>query len=379
MKNPFVFGMEVSGKHFTDREKEIAEIKSDLLSGQSVIIYSPRRYGKTSLVKKILEEIKSEGDAITSYIDLYPITSKESLAEVLVSKCTTSAFTKIEEIISAAKEILPAISPKISIKTDVAEIEFSIRGKEKDIEKLFSESMDVPQRIAEKKNKRVIVAFDEFQEIRRINGEEIERIMRSRFQEHKNVSYIFIGSKRHMIKDIFENKNNPFFRFGKHISLKKIPEKEFSIFIKNNFTDSGIEIDDDVIKSILDLTQCHPYYTQQLCHEIWYITMIRKNKRVEQLDVHTSIEKILMNQNDAYLSILDTITKTEEAVLIALAADETSLYSGRVIKEYNLVSQSHVQRSLEGLEKKEIVEKINGKYEFVDIFFKEWIKVRLLK
>jgi len=377
MKNPFVFGIEVSGKQFTDRDKEIMEIKNDVLSGQSVIIYSPRRYGKTSLVKKVLKEIKSDGDAITAYIDLYPITSKENLAEALVSKSTTASFTKIEEMVNAAREIMPAISPKISIKTDAAEIEFSIRVKEKDRERLFSESMDVPQKIAEKKNKQVIIAFDEFQEIRRLNGEEIERIMRSRFQGYKNVSYVFIGSKKHIIRDIFENKNKPFFRFGKHISLKKIPKEEFSIFMKNNFTDSGIGIDDDIVESILDLTQCHPHYTQQLCHEMWYIAILKETKKIDLVDVSGAVEKVLINQNDAYLSLVDTTTKTEEAVLMALASDERSLYSKRVIEEYNLISQSHAQRSLEGLERKELVEKINGRYE-LDIFFKEWIKRRLL-
>ena len=376
MKNPFVFGVEVSGEQFTDRKEEINEMKSDLLSGQSIIIYSPRRYGKTSLVKRVLEELKN--DAVTAYIDVYPITSKEKLAEAIASKVTTSAFTKSDEMINAAREILPAISPKISIKYDAAEIEFSIKGKEKDRERIFSESMDVAQKIAQKKNKRVIIAFDEFQETRRLDGEEIERVMRSHFQGHKDVSYIFIGSKKHMIEDIFENKNKPFFRFGKHISLKKIPGDEFSNFIKNKFRDSEIEISDEAVNTILDLTQSHPHYTQQLCHELWYITITKGIKKVDADGINGAVEKVLINQNDAYLSIWDAATKTEEATLIALASDEISLYSREVIEEYDLISQSHVQRSLKGLERKELIEEANGKYE-MDVFFKEWIKKRLLR
>ncbi|ODS35144.1 MAG: hypothetical protein A7316_04320 [Candidatus Altiarchaeales archaeon WOR_SM1_86-2] len=356
MKNPFVFGVEVSGEQFTDRKEEINEMKSDLLSGQSIIIYSPRRYGKTSLVKRVLEELKN--DAVTAYIDVYPITSKEKLAEAIASKVTTSAFT--------------------SIKYDAAEIEFSIKGKEKDRERIFSESMDVAQKIAQKKNKRVIIAFDEFQETRRLDGEEIERVMRSHFQGHKDVSYIFIGSKKHMIEDIFENKNKPFFRFGKHISLKKIPGDEFSNFIKNKFRDSEIEISDEAVNTILDLTQSHPHYTQQLCHELWYITITKGIKKVDADGINGAVEKVLINQNDAYLSIWDAATKTEEATLIALASDEISLYSREVIEEYDLISQSHVQRSLKGLERKEVIGEANGKYE-MDVFFKEWIKKRLLR
>ncbi|ODS36139.1 MAG: hypothetical protein A7315_14360 [Candidatus Altiarchaeales archaeon WOR_SM1_79] len=351
-------------------------MKSDLLSGQSIIIYSPRRYGKTSLVKRVLEELKN--DAVTAYIDVYPITSKEKLAEAIASKVTTSAFTKSDEMINAAREILPAISPKISIKYDAAEIEFSIKGKEKDRERIFSESMDVAQKIAQKKNKRVIIAFDEFQETRRLDGEEIERVMRSHFQGHKDVSYIFIGSKKHMIEDIFENKNKPFFRFGKHISLKKIPGDEFSNFIKNKFRDSEIEISDEAVNTILDLTQSHPHYTQQLCHELWYITITKGIKKVDADGINGAVEKVLINQNDAYLSIWDAATKTEEATLIALASDEISLYSREVIEEYDLISQSHVQRSLKGLERKEVIGEANGKYE-MDVFFKEWIKKRLLR
>jgi len=376
MKNPFVFGIEVSGKQFTDRKDEISEIKSDLLSGQSVIVYSPRRYGKTSLVKKILGELKNE--VVTAYIDIYPITSKEGLAETFAGKVTSSAFTKIDEMINAAREILPDVSPKISVKYEPAEIEFSIKGKERDRDKIFSKSMDVPQKIAEKKNKRVIVAFDEFQEIRRLNGDEIERIMRSHFQSQRDVSYIFLGSKKHMMKDIFENKNKPFFRFGKHISLKKIPEKEFSEFIKNNFQDTGIKAGDEIIKNILDLTQCHPHYTQQICHEIWYAVAAKENREIKTEDIDEAVEKVLINQNDAYLSIWDAATKGERAILIALASGETSFFSSKTIDEYNMVSQSHAQRSLEGLERKEVIEKVNGKYE-IDIFFSEWIKRKIIQ
>lgn len=376
MKNPFVFGIEVSGKQFTDRKDEVSEIKSDLLSGQSVIVYSPRRYGKTSLVKKILEELKNE--AVTVYIDIYPITSKEGLFETFAGKVTSSAFTKIDEMINAAREILPDVSPKISVKYESAEIEFSITGKEKEREKIFPEYMDVPQKIAEKKNKRVIVAFDEFQEIKRLDGDEIERVMRSHFQSQRNVSYIFSGSKKHMMEDIFENKNKPFFRFGKHISLKKIPEKEFSEFIKNNFRSTGINAGDEITEHILNLTQCHPHYTQQICHEIWYAVSAKEKRKISTEDVFEAVEKVLINQNDAYLSIWDAATKGERAVLIALASGETSFFSSKTIEEYNMISQSHAQRSLEGLERKEVIEKVNGKYE-TDIFFREWIKRRIMQ
>jgi hypothetical protein len=376
MKNPFVFGIEVSGKQFTDRKDEISEIKSDLLGGQSVILYSPRKYGKTSLVKKILEELKNE--AVTAYIDIYPITSKEWLFETFAGKVTSSAFTKIDEMINSAREILPDVSPKISVKYESAEIEFSIKGKEKEREKLFPEYLEVPQKIAEKKNKRVIVAFDEFQEIKRLDGDEIERVMRSHFQSQRNVSYIFSGSKKHMMEDIFENKNKPFFRFGKHISLKKIPEKQFSEFIKNNFKDTGINASDEIISHILELTQCHPHYTQQICHEIWYAVTAKENREISTEDVHSAFEKVLINQNDAYLSIWDAATKGERAVLIALASGETSFFSGKTIEEYNMISQSHVQRSLEGLERKEVIEKVNWKYE-TDIFLMEWIKRRIMQ
>jgi len=192
------------------------------------------------------------------------------------------------------------------------------------------------------------------------------------------VSYIFIGSKKHMIEDIFENKNKPFFRFGKHISLKKIPGDEFSNFIKNKFRDSEIEISDEAVNTILDLTQSHPHYTQQLCHELWYITITKGIKKVDADGINGAVEKVLINQNDAYLSIWDAATKTEEATLIALASDEISLYSREVIEEYDLISQSHVQRSLKGLERKEVIGEANGKYE-MDVFFKEWIKKRLLR
>lgn len=354
-------------KDFIDREKTINELKQDLLSGQSVILYSQRRIGKTSLILELFSRMKG---TIPVYIDISGITTKRDIAKIIVLKTIEASHTTIDRIIETVKEFLEKLKPKIIVENGKASIEISYDRSV--VDEGLIEALDLPQRIAEKRGKKVIVAFDEFQEIALIDGEEMEKLMRSRFQMHDKVSYIFAGSRKHIIREMFESKSKAFFKFGKMILLGNIPKEEFFVAIKNRFEETGKSIKGEFVNKILEITGGHPYYTQQLCHELWYLT----EKKVEESLIEESVENILSHNNDAFELMWQSVrTNMQKSLLIGMCKEENAnFYSEDFIKKYELKSYSHVQKCLKALEKKEIIENNN----FTDIFFKEWIRGRFV-
>lgn len=372
--NPFVFGIVVSDENFADRKSEIKELTSDLISKTNLIIFSPRRYGKTSLMFKVMDELKKKG-IVCVYVDLYPAVTKEKFANILVSSISKAKGGKLNEIIKIIKDLIPPI--KLTIRPEDAEsgieLEFS-KGKE-DVNANLTKLYDLPEKVAKKMGKKLVMIFDEFQEVIKLDGKEIETNIRSKLQQHKNVSYVFMGSQKHLLDQMFNDKSRPLYRAGKPFSLGRIPEEEFSQFIKDRFKTSGINASKEIISKILKLTQCHPYYTQQLCHEIWNRCMSRNSKNVEEGDILQGKDQMLKNQNYAYTSMWDSIKGAQRALLEAMAtSSEKSIFSSAFREKYYLGAPSTVARAAEYLEEKGFIEKDGNDYVISDTFFTEWIK-----
>jgi len=236
MENPFIYGDVVTGRHFADREKELKELIADIKSGQNIIMYSPRRYGKTSLILKVLEKLE-KGGMLTAYLNLFEITSELEFTEKFASAVIPKG--KLDDIIDLIRDTLSRISPKITIGT---EITIDLQVSEKVGNTGIADILDLPQGIAERKGKPIVVVLDEFQEIERFNGK-IESTMKSRLQRHNKVSYVFMGSKKHLFDTIFRDRNKPLFRFGKQFYLDKLPNKEYSEFIRKGFSEKHIKVD----------------------------------------------------------------------------------------------------------------------------------------
>lgn len=197
-----------------------------------------------------------------------------------------------------------------------------------------------------------MVIFDEFQDIRRISGN-LEKKMRSIFQYHKDVSYIFIGSQEHMIRDIFENKSNPFYKFGKQILLREMKHDKIRKFIIDRFSDKGIDVS-GVVDSILQITNNHPYYTQQLCHEIF---IINDRKIIDKNSIEKAIENILSNHNCDYEVWWGQLDNTERKIVIGICNGMQNPTSGGFISAYGIKSTSTAGSALKRLIEKGILVK----------------------
>lgn len=218
----------------------------------------------------------------------------------------------------------------------------------------------------------MIVAFDEFQEIDVLDGVALEKLMRSKFQYHRNVVYLFMGSKRHLLQEIFSEEGRAFYKFGKPMTLGFIPKEEFAAFISRKFGEGGGSISEDAIECVLNVTGGHPYYTQQLCYGLWFIS---KNIKDASL-VEKAIQEILVHEQVNYLKIWDELSILQRRLLIGLSREEhPNIYSAGFIDKYKLRAPSRVQRALESLESKGI---IDGN-KIIDIFFGEWLKGEKLR
>lgn len=374
MINPFKYGTIVTGKDFADREDELKLLIKELTSGQNMVLYSPRRYGKSSLIINVLEMLK-KNDIITAYIDLYGCVFLSDLVDKLVEETVLPAYGTIDKASKFLRSTFSGIRPEFTLNSDGSfkislKKEVAAQGEKSVLDKI----LDAPEHLAKAKGKNLVVVFDEFQEIVNFDGKVLENLMRSHFQHHKEVSYVFMGSKRHILEQIFEDPNRPFYRFAKPFPLSKIPIKEFKKFIMKKFKETGIEIDSSTIDELLDFTDGHPYFTQQLCHELWNIAS--ENKIAKKEDVKKAILEILRIHKDLFIKEWDSLTIHQKKLLVGLSWEDsvTKLYASSFVEKYELSSSSHVYRAMEPLLKEGTVEKIDDVYSITDIFLKEWIK-----
>jgi len=359
--NPFVYGKVVSGEDFVNRQKELEELDSVIKSGKSVILYSPRGTGKTSLIHEFFSRLPKDYKGII--IDMFGTSTRDELAKELVRNITMSVYGTLDKIRKSIGEFLRKLRFEI-VLTPEGEIRFELSRTPSDED--LAMILDLPERIGREKRMTVVVAFDEFQEVGKLDGEELEKLMRSRFQHHQNAVYIFTGSRRHMIHQIFEEEQRAFYRFGRPMELGPIPREEFSEYIKEKFEKSGGRISDAAVERILDITEGHPSFTQQLCYELWFIS---KNVEDEAL-VEEAVETIIIHEERHYLKIWENLTRLQRRLLMGLAREEVGPYSQQFISKYGLGSPANVRRGLELLEKRGIVEE--GKIS--DIFFREWLR-----
>ena len=376
-RNPFFFGEVVTGENFTDRVKEIERLTADLRGGHNIFLISPRRYGKTSLIINVLEHLKKE-NLLTFYIDLYKVASLRELLEAYAKGVADSCTTRVERFSEFIKDIFPRLRPKMIIGSDGApSIEVDIQLKDRELFDSLEEVFDIPEKIAKKQKRNFVVVFDEFQEILSLDGERIEKMMRACFQHHHNVAYLFAGSKRHLIHNMVSDPNRAFYKLGDIMNLQKINPADMGAFLKKHFFKGHIEIADSIIDYILQISDNVPYNVQYLCHHLWNWCL--EAKRVEKQDVIKVIDNIIAEQFVNYIALWDGLSLRQRLFLKAISKSQGKpIFSKDFISENELGTSGSVQKSITLLKKKNIIDVDGKKIVFNDIFFKKWIKKKML-
>lgn len=324
------------------------------------------------MMMKVQEFLSAKGTMVF-FIDMFRVTSLEDLYNIYATSIATTLQGPVKTLLSTIKTILPTVNPKIVFESpETPRVEVSIPipllSKSPTLLELFN-SLETYCR---KKRKKGTVIFDEFQEISAIQeGNLIEREMRSAFQHHKYVFYAFLGSKQHLLRGIFKNKNRPFYNFGRHFELDVIKTIYWRDFISSKM---GNLCSSECIGSIIGVTEGHPHYTQMYCHYLWeYAKKLKTRLNSETLEL---VSKELIQRDSMLFSQLwDSISIKERHLLKAIASDiPQSLYEKRFLLNYNLGSASSVQKAAIKLFKREYIRKnAEGRICLINPFFKVWI------
>ncbi len=372
MNNPFKFGNIVYGEYFYNREDELLRIKRVLGDGNNITLYAPRRYGKTSLVKKALAELENEGFK-TVYLDFMKVYSREKFIENYTSEIVNKSTSSIDSMIAKVAKFVSGIVPSISFD-DSGNPNFSIAYIQgQNTETTLIDAINLPEKLASD-NQKWIIAFDEFQEITNLNGDSFEKILRSEIQHQQNVSYIFFGSKTHLLKDMFNNKNRAFYNASMIMTINKIKEEKSINFLVDRFYNSGIALNVDIAKYILQKVENIPYYIQFIAYEIWQFMIVNEKKTITKDFVNDAFERILEIKNDYYWELTNKQTNYRKKILKALSNSSREIFSRNVSEQYNLGATSTTQKALDVFIDDGIIEKFNTNYEFSDPIYKTFIK-----
>ena len=360
-ENPFKFGTVVDGAYFTDREDELTKIRSYLKSENHLIIISPRRFGKTSLIRKILNE--SERRYV--YLDMQLVVSEEDFASQLLKRIyRIFPLQKLKGYIKSFRLI-----PSVILNPVTGEAEITFKPGSKDLAPL-EDVLNLIEKLG-KVDEKIIVVLDEFRDIFRINAG-LDRMLRSVMQNHRNINYIFMGSSESMIREIFEKKESSFYRFGSLLTLGKIPEDKFRLFLEYRFT-GYVKEAGAVSEGILKITGAHPYYTQQLAFTVW--ELLSRPVDVSGV-VEAAADEIVMSHDNDFELLWNTLNRTDMMVLTGMSAGTISPLTDEFSRLYGTGAASTVFSTLQRLVRKGMVIKEASVCSIDDPFFRRWIQYR---
>jgi hypothetical protein len=376
MENPFVYGEIVPREAFADRDTELERLIADLTSAQKVFLISPRRYGKSSLVRQALVTLSRQG-ALTVDLTVSSYSSYLSFLEGYAQALAT-VETKLERARSWLKEAITSTRPELRFETGDRNIggfavAFPAVKTERDITRLANEIFALPGRLAAERKRTVVVALDEFQAIEGFNGGSVEHALRAAAQQQRRVGYVFAGSEPSLM-DKMIGPRRPFYKAGPVMRLDKIPEEVFADFIETRFAGSGIRPEPGVGAAIVDLAGNLPYDVQRLAHETWDDIRAAGGRKVGLENLHATLTRLLAEQDTMFEAIWQRLTLAQRAVLRAVVLQGgRELLSADVRTRLRLGGPSSIQASLAALIKQDLLLREGPQYVVVDSLLREWI------
>ena len=369
MKKAFVYGIAVEGENFTDRVEETRRLKLDFENGQNVILISPRRMGKTSLVRKVMSQVDTSKVAVVS-LEIYDCRTEYDFYNKLVSATLRQTSGKGELMLRNIKEFLTRLTPKISFGVDSnSEMSVSLGITPKDYSP--EEILQLPEKMAHKIGKHIVICIDEFQQIGSFpDSLEVQKRIRGVWQLQQNVSYCLFGSKKHMLANLFQDNRMPFYQFGDIRFLQPIATSDWIPFIRQKFERNGQTISEGQIAKICDAVDNQSSYVQQLA---WNV-MLNSNAVIEDADVEAAIDELIDQNTVLFMQQTEGLSSYQMNFLKALAAGETCDFTSEcVLKKYNLGSKSNISRIQEALIRRELIEKSGGRVLIADPVFRLWL------
>jgi len=379
--NPFVYGEVVTAAAFTDRDEERARLARDLAEGQKVFLISPRRYGKSSLIRGVMKTLAADG-VLTIEVTVAASSSYVGFLEAY-ARALLSAETQVSSLRRLASELLKGVRPELRFDAPAAgqprfSLTFPTVRSARDASRLATEVFALPGRIAEARRQRLAVALDEFQTIAAFDGGNVEHALRAAVQEQRSVGYVFAGSEPSLMERMLTPRR-PFYKAGPVIRLGKIDERLFAEFIETKFARSGIRPEDGLGAAIVELAGNVPYDVQRLAHETWDDVRAAGRRTAGLEDLHLTLSRLLDEQHTVFEEAWQRLTLAQRAVLRAIVLEEgRELLSAGVRHRHRLAAASSVQSALAALVRQDIVMKDGARYVVNDSLYREWMARRTI-
>ncbi len=368
--NPFSYGTVVRGDYFYDRKEECDRIVATLSNGNNMVLFAPRRYGKTSLVFRVIEQLEEMGHTCV-YMDFLPVYSIESFVGFYLHAIEKKQ-NNLKRLVQIITNVVKNIRPKLSFDSN-GNPEFGIDLTESIVSvQTLSEVLDLPEKLAQP-GKKTIIIFDEFQEITKLNKYGFESLLRSKIQKQEHVNYLFLGSRTHLLNDMFNNKNRAFYNSASHMQIGPLPHDETIVFLQEKFGLSGIDIGTQLALYLIEQSGDIPYYIQLLAAEVWQY-MITSQALVTKEIIDACVKRIVELKQDYYFELYDHQSVMQKQLLKALIQGGDNIFSANYTKRYRLSAASTTQKSVLVLMDSGIIDKTDNCYFISDPFFKRFLQ-----
>jgi uncharacterized protein len=345
-----VYGEIVPVSAFVDRVDELSRLVRDLKAAQKVFLISPRRYGKSSLIRRALAAAERGG--------------------ALAVDVTVSSFSSY---IAFLEGYARAVATKASKWDRDRSLPFANARTARDIARLAEAVFAMPAALAETRRRRVIVALDEFQAIAGFDGGSVEQALRAAVQHQRDVGYVFAGSEPSLMERMLGPKR-PFYKAGPVMRLEKIPADEFAAFIDARFMRSRMHPEPGLGAAIVELAGNLPYDVQRLAHETWDEVRGHNKRRATLDDLHQALTRLLAEHHMLFEALWQRLTLAQRAVLRAVVIQEgRELHSTDVRVRHRLGGPSTVQTALAALVRDDIIARQRSRYTVVDSLLREWV------
>lgn len=379
-KISFIFGTAVSDYNFIGREEETKRLIANFTEGVNTILISPRRIGKTSLVKHVKKIVdkKYGKDVIVIFFDMFACKTEYDFYNALSAAVLKQTASNVDKWMENAKDFLVRLTPKISFSPDNNNdfsLSLGITPKTHSPEQVLA----LVENIAQRRGKRIVICIDEFQQLGELpDSLTIQKRLRTAWQHQQYTSYCLFGSKMHMMNSIFQRRNVPFYQFGDTIFLSKIPSEKWIDYITQHFEDRNKHISKDLAKKICNAVDNYSSYVQQLA---WLLFIkINEGEKATNSLLNLAINDLLDNNEALFMQQIETLSSYQLNFLRAIASGHHSQLGEKIIREdFNLGSPSNITRLKTTLIGKDLIELRNRNMLYItDPVFELWLQRRIL-
>lgn len=370
VKNPFIVSGYLSPEYFCNREKETKELIGSLLNGRNMVVVSPRRMGKTGLIEHCFHQKEIQRDYYTFFIDIYATGTLKELVYILGKQIFDTLKPKGKKFIEQFFSIIGSLRPAFKLDNITGQPVFDIgigdiRQPLLSLEEIF--------RYLESADKHCIVAIDEFQQIAKYPEQNVEATLRTHIQRCKNTNFVFAGSHRHMMNNIFFSASKPFYQSAGLLSLDPIDYESYRVFAQKFFKKSDKKVSDECISKIYSLLEGHTWYMQTMLNRLYENLDSGEEMSITGADsiLHATVE----SNKTVYQSIVTMLSERQKEILFAIGKEgkASEITSTMFIKKHGLHSSSSVQSAIKQLLEKELITKEDNIYQIYDRFFGLWI------